>query len=57
MSNQIEEQSIRMSKNEERLKNFEQQDMKHNHLHDRMKDRLKEMTLRLEEMMEKVKKR
>lgn len=56
MSNQIEEQSIRMSKNEERLKNFEQQDMKHNHLHDRMKDRLKEMTLRLEEMMEKLKK-
>lgn len=46
--------SVRLSKYEERVREFEEQNERHNELHDRMKQRLKELTLKLEEQRDSV---
>ncbi len=56
MNQQNEEQSIRLTKYEQRLKENEEQNDRHLHLEERMKERLKELTLQFEELNEKVKK-
>jgi hypothetical protein len=55
LNQQNEEQSIRLSKYEQRLNENEEQNDRHLHLEERMKERLKEMTLQFEELNEKVK--
>ena len=54
MNQQNEELSIRLNKYEQRLKENEEQNDRHLHLEERMKERLKEMTIQFEELNEKV---
>ena len=51
---QAEELNIRLSKYEKRIVEFEEQTQKHNDLHERMKTRLKQMTVEAEEKNEIV---
>ncbi len=46
---QTEELNIRLGKYEKRIIEFEEQNAKHNDLHERMKTRLKQMTVDMEE--------
>lgn len=54
LNQQNEELSIRLNKYEQRLKENEEQNDRHLHLEERMKERLKEMTIQFEELNEKV---
>ena len=54
LGNQCEELTVRLSKYEERVKEFEEQNEKHNEIHDKMKLRLKELTLKIEEQRSEV---
>ena len=49
MNNQNDEINTRLGKYEKRINEFEEQSHKHNDLHERMKDRLKQMTFEMEE--------
>lgn len=51
----VEEANIRLNKYEKRAIEFEEQNVKHNDLHERMKERLKQMTMEMEEKNEIVK--
>jgi hypothetical protein len=54
LGTQCEELTIRLKKYEERVKEFEEQNTKHNDLHERMKARLQELTLKLQENQDAV---
>jgi len=56
LNHQVEETNTRLSKYEKRVIEFEEQNVKHNDLHERMKERLKQMTMEMEEKNEIVKK-
>jgi hypothetical protein len=51
---QCEELTIRLKKYEDRVKEFEEQNTKHNDLHERMKARLQELTLKLQKNQDEV---
>ncbi|CAF0876579.1 unnamed protein product [Brachionus calyciflorus] len=48
LSNQCYEMTIRLGKYETRVNEYEMQNVKHNELHDKMKDRLKELTTKIQ---------
>lgn len=54
MNQQTEELTIRLSKYEKRVSELEEQSLKHNDLHERMKSRIKQMTIEMEEKNENV---
>ncbi len=54
MAQQTEELTIRLSKYEKRVSELEEQSLKHNDLHERMKSRIKQMTIEMEEKNENV---
>ena len=55
LSQQVNELNIRLGKYEKRMVDFEEQNAKHNDLHERMKERLKQMTFEMEEKNDIVK--
>ena len=55
LNHQTDELSVRLGKYEKRIIEFEEQSQKHNDLHERMKERLKQMTYEMEEKNEIVK--
>jgi hypothetical protein len=54
LAQQTEELTIRLSKYEKRVSELEEQSLKHNDLHERMKSRIKQMTIEMEEKNENV---
>lgn len=54
LSSECEELKIRLSKYEKRLAEFEEHNLKHLNLHEKMKNRLKEMTVMVQEQQEEV---
>lgn len=54
LSNECEELNIRLKKYENRLSEYEEQNLKHLGLHEKMKIRLKELTVKLQDQQEEV---